>query len=135
MAENDSIERNISETHQYARTTFQSLVTWFTVFTTVNYATMGWLAKDTPRRERVAVAALFLTQNTVAIVAVFVAGRSFRRLAEQITRLVRTRDGDHAGDAEILPRAFYQSVCMMMGAALLLVTAAWIYLGVDALAS
>jgi hypothetical protein len=37
----------IKELHDFARQIFASTVTWFTVFVTVNYASMGWLASKT----------------------------------------------------------------------------------------
>jgi len=129
----ERIERVIGETHNYARQTFQSLITWFVIFATVNYATMGWLAKDVSSFAKIGVSMLFLSQNVIGIAAVVVVSMWFRKLQHRIRTLevVRDREDGLVSDdmrtmeSETMPCRFYRSVCAMMAVALLILAAAW----------
>jgi hypothetical protein len=63
----------VEETHLYLRHTVQLWVQWFTFFLTVNYVALGWFASgaNSPsnRKPLVYVATLFITQNTLGIIA------------------------------------------------------------------
>src|SRR5947209_5879515 len=86
----DFLKSVITERHDYARHSFTSMVTWFTFFVTVNYASMGWLAtsKDGALTNAsgpiVLVAAVFVTQNILGIIICFVMKNYFVRSNQRL---------------------------------------------------
>ena len=77
-------EKAFVEQHSHARHLFTSLITWWTYWTVVNFATMGWLAGSTKAGSAssfiTAVAWLFIAQNILGGVACAFAYRSLRRI-------------------------------------------------------
>lgn len=67
-------EKAIEHVNDFAKLHFQLLVTWFTFFMTVNWATLGWLAGNSGGfySEKLGlIAYVFLYQNILAIAVCF----------------------------------------------------------------
>jgi hypothetical protein len=84
------LDTKIKEMHVYTRVSMQLLVAWFTFFCTINFATLGWLAK--PEKDAVidirvqrTLAFIFIAQNILGIVICFVCEHLVRKTDSRIT--------------------------------------------------
>ncbi len=136
LGELATLERQINETHQYIRHTFQILVTWFTVFISINYASMGWLAKDEThtRGLLIIIAIMFITQNALGISAI-VAIRQYMQLANAKLRRYEEEAAalaNRAAPAPVIdtgmPIELYPRVLNLMKWGLVSILVAWLLL-------
>ncbi|HEY3265542.1 MAG TPA: hypothetical protein VGM37_01350 [Armatimonadota bacterium] len=94
-----SADAKVKQFHDYARHIFQTLVAWFTFFITVNYASMGWLAKpsaDSHAQHSLVslVALVFALHNVLGIWVTLVARKQMITIGATILTLDRlTEDG------------------------------------------
>lgn len=133
----DDIVRQIGELHDYARHVYQLFIAWFTVFVSVNFATMGWLAKHEGSPAGNAwltslVAILFIVQNILGIIACSFVRACLSGMGEAIrcreTRLVDEDTSESDVGMQVsgtVPLALYKSVAGLIASALLFTTAAW----------
>lgn len=127
----DSASRKMAEIHEYVRHSFNLFFGWFTFFATVNYATMGWLAKNEPgvatKTALVAIVVLlFISQNLLGVAACFVMRAHLRTWNQKITeleRLVQQNEKLGPSDTSIPIRTYLQVVNLIVGALGLLVVA------------
>lgn len=149
----DEPQRKIGELHEYARHAFQLFMGWFTVFIVVNYATMGWLAKDggifrpsSPATSSAAaggpnmsvilsVVVLFISQHILGILACSVLARYFRTTNASIVALedeIKGKDvvrAANAGPRSTLPLRLYLAILALCAAAMACIATAWTVLG------
>jgi hypothetical protein len=132
MAEQQHIERKFRELHDYIRHIFQALVGWFTFFATVNYATMGWLAKSSGSNSTSTtliwvVSVLFITQNALGVAVCFAVRRYlFDRNAEviELERLTTPIDSVLSVRSSVPLTLYCQTIRLMVGA-LAVILLAW----------
>lgn len=104
------------------------VMTWFTFFVTVNYATMGWFADTaTPNKDLIMVAAgLFICQNALGIIGFFFIDAYFRSSRKRLQGSERPELTETDNDDAIRLVAVYRPCLILMGIALLLILGAWI---------
>lgn len=134
--EKETAERKLDELHEYVRHIFQMFVGWFTFFGTVNYATMGWLAKvDTGSSHNnkmiIAISLLFITQNLLGIVVCFVL-KNYLFLTNKIIEGLERKimEITVSGDEELgsMPVRFYQKVIYLVVFALSMISVVWCFI-------
>ena len=117
-------ENKLKQTHDYIRHIFQLFLTWFTFFATLNYAALGWLATS-PKSPRdvswliEAIAVNFVAQNLLDALAtrgVYVAVNKLEGIASKF----------EAPD-KIVPIAFYRGSVILIGVALIITAAIWVF--------
>jgi hypothetical protein len=110
--------------HEYARHTMGAVVSWFTIFCGLNFATMGWLAssKTSPNVMLViATAILFISQNMLAILTCL-------EIRNFVGGLPRAPDGcaEDATQRGVIPIRLYRKSTYQMMAALALIAVSWV---------
>jgi len=134
MTDEQQYERKLRELHDYVRHVFQLTVVWFTFFATVNYATMGWLAKSdaTPGNRGLLwlVSLLFITQNLLGMAACLVVRRyvldrdaEVMELERKVGASARTERAPPLSSS--VPAALYSKTIGLMGFALGLILITW----------
>jgi hypothetical protein len=112
------IEKSIREIHEYARHTMQTFTAFFTFFVAMNYATMGFLAKDGDGANQSKlvslIARIFIYQNILAIVSCVVIAVYLFRANRQLLDYQEFLNGP-----EVVPSILRQSVLPK-----------WLYIGV-----
>ena len=97
-------------------------LTWFTVFATVNYAAMGWLAGWTPnaRFNSIAgsVALVFVIQNGLALVCSWYVWQALQRQADLV-----------GGSEGVVPTRLYKRAIALIAAALVVTACTWVRVG------
>ena len=132
----EEVHRKLAELHEYVRHVFNLFFGWFTFFATVNYATMGWLAKAeaaTPQNSSLVavVTALFISQNLLGIAACFVVRKYLvstnRRVLEleQQAQLVAGQQNSPGLSSSSLPIEPYSQVIALIAVALAIIVGAW----------
>ncbi len=86
----DYIANKVKELHNNVRHLTQLTMAWYAFFVTINYASMGWLAKtpgsqDINRNLIMLIAGVFITQNILGIVVILMTGRAVKTKSEQIS--------------------------------------------------
>jgi hypothetical protein len=135
MTTQQELERKFRELHDYVRHIFQMFVGWFTFFATVNYATMGWLAKPsgstaTSTRLGWVVSLLFISQNLLGIVACFVVRRYLLERDAEAVDLERQSASNSQVEGQTpfsssVPAALYSRTIGLMAWALGLILVSW----------
>lgn len=122
---NDPLADNIKQSHDYVRHIIQMFLTWFSVFATVNYAAMGWLAtiwvssgaKLSPAMVWV-ISTMFVAQNILAILGTWEVWKAIERQIKAVSQIGNT-----------VPQVFYFSALRLFAIALALTAIAWIAIG------
>lgn len=114
--------------HEYARHTMGTVVSWFTIFCGLNFATMGWLAgSKTPPNPKlvIATAVLFIIQNVLAILTCL-GVRSF------VDGLDRAPDEctDDKEQRRVIPVELYRASTYQMIVAVGFIALSWIVFAV-----
>jgi hypothetical protein len=125
--------RRISDLNAYARHSFQTLVSWFTFFVTVNYASMGWLAgSDNPNTKMVdLIGVMFIIQNLLGIAACLLVKRYLLLTDKKILGLEQHVVGSplrvvaELDNETPMPLTLYSWVIILMVGALLTIIGAW----------
>lgn len=122
-AEDEQRADNLKQVHDYIRHIFQMYLTWFTVFSGVNYAAMGWLvgfltdkAHNRPAAAWVFSAA-FVLQNILAVIVTYQVAKSLKRQSAEAARL--------SGSDRIVPQTLYRWSTILIGVALTITAIAW----------
>lgn len=120
----------------FVRHTFQLLVTWFTVFITVNWATMGWLAhslsqeKPNPLKHLPIVSGIFAFQTLLGIIVAVWCGRYFisesKRIIE-IEQIFHVQSNEFVMYRSPFPKRLYVQAVILMVAGLVPIAGAWIW--------
>lgn len=125
-------DRKIKELHEYARHAFGLFMGWFTFFATVNYATMGWLAKPgsspLPNTGLLGiVVTLFITQNLLGVAACFKVAKYFRSTNNRIISLETyvSLNKSTAAISSSLPIDLYIGVIQLIAGALIVIGFSW----------
>ena len=109
----------IKQVHDYIRHLFHMFLSWFTVFATVNYATMGWLASLGPNAHFLSIAKLvavmFVAQNLLALVCAREVWRALKRQADKV-----------GGAAGVVPMTLYFRAIALIAIAIGLTAIAWL---------
>jgi hypothetical protein len=110
------IEKTIREIHEYVRHSIQLYIAFFTFFVAMNYATMGFLAKDVGSKLETSnliflIARVFIYQNILAVassvlVAIYVVCAD-RRLYHYHTAFEDTGAMSSLLQQRALPKQFY----------------------------
>lgn len=118
------------QVHDYVRHIMTTLVSWFTVFITVNYATLGWLlskvvgegggGEGSTRKLRLLVAILFIVQNGLGLFAIGAARKYLLRAAGLLTGRA------DALQVRLVPQEVYPRAASLMQIALGTVIVAWL---------
>jgi hypothetical protein len=124
--------RRISDLNAYARHSFQLLVSWFTFFVTVNYASMGWLAGSRkPGPRIVLIASMFIAQNLLGILACLAVRRHLLTADKKILGLEQHVVGSplrvvaDLDNETPMPLGLYSWVIFLMVVALITIIIAW----------
>lgn len=130
--------RHIAELHEYIRHGFNLFFGWFTFFATVNYASMGWLAKPETEGARnqplvYLVCVLFIAQNTLGVVACAVMRKYLISTNERVLkleRIVHTVDGTlhlRPSFETSVPIKAYIHVTLLVAISLIVIMGAWCF--------
>ncbi|WP_143062794.1 hypothetical protein [Bradyrhizobium sp. OK095] len=116
LSAKEQIEENqLRQIHDYTRHSFQTFVSWFTVFATVNYVAFGWMvsvsnssSSTSPLVSPLAlpVASVFALQNVLAYLGANRAKEALRGLDR------KAKDLEHHG--EIIPIDSYVRLIVLM---------------------
>lgn len=125
----NELDSELKRRDDYIKHSFQLLVTWFTFFVTVNWATMGWVAfslKQVTETEFIRiVAGIFAWQSMLGLILCVVAIFYIR---SQIIRLTELKpDQEEKGlFSSVTPGLLYQGSIVLMFLALLPVEIVWL---------
>jgi hypothetical protein len=124
----------IKESNDFCRTTLTALISWFTVFVSVNYFAIGWVAaavgKHDQRIPEMVLSAVFISQNGLGIYACWISRSWFKRAHAELIpmcselRVVRVADSLVA----LFPHEMYGNAILAMIAAQFLLALVWLVL-------
>lgn len=81
----------IKQSNDFCRSTLTALISWFTVFISVNYFAIGWVAAAVVKKEMklpvMVLSAVFISQNGLGIYACWIARSWFRRAHAEIVKM------------------------------------------------
>jgi hypothetical protein len=81
----------IKESNDFCRSTLTALISWFTVFVSVNYVAIGWVAAAVVKRETglpvMALSAVFISQNGLGIYACWITRSWFKRAHAEVAKM------------------------------------------------
>ncbi|MEO7097868.1 MAG: hypothetical protein ABI162_00795 [Luteolibacter sp.] len=127
----------IIEENNHARHIFTSAVGWFTLFTTANYITIGWVAgKDSSNEFTLKVAAiLFIFQNFIGFYALCVTYKYFNESNERIASYHDIHYPDHKREdpSDYYPKPLYLKMVLCMIVAMGTIGLTWIFILASAL--
>jgi hypothetical protein len=134
------MEKRIEASHCYRRNIIDNLIRWYTVFMTVNYVSMGWFATGGGENQSgfvVLIAAMFITQNGLGIMACLRIKRYLLASGYQISRyeqiLVGISPDKEQADKEreaFVPSRVYGRAIQLMVAGLIFIVLVWAALSV-----
>ena len=126
-------EKTFVEQHNHARQIFTALISWWTYWTVVNFATMGWLAGSIKSGSApsfiTAVAWLFVAQNILGGVACAFTYRTLRRihkLAQDAGSFIGTDSPEPIPEHSGTPICIYRATIALMLVVLCLFCVVWI---------
>lgn len=135
----DYLKDKIKELHDNVRHITQLGMAWFAFFVTINYLTIGWLAKaPASGRESVnsyvvlIVACIFILQNVLGVVGICMVNRAAKALAEQVKtfeNLLLNSDNEvNVEDlkATTIPNDLYNAIANSLVTVLSLLIPAWL---------
>lgn len=136
---NNQAERAFGEHHQNARHIYTNLITWWTYWTLINFATMGWLAIGVPTKAsnvlRLIVTLVFLAQNVLALFVCSYARRALKREDELTRHALKYLGGQEDADGSAgsltenlgtIPFLLYWKTIMLMRITLVLFNVLWL---------
>jgi len=113
----------IKQVHDYIRHLFQMFLTWFTVFATVNYAAMGWLAALSPNAHLVSkahlVAMVFIVQNLLALVC-----------TREVWLALKMQAAKVGGDDGVVPTQLYSRAIGLIAIAVGITALVWLKMAI-----
>ncbi len=130
------MEKRIESSHYYRRHIIDNLIRWYTVFIGINYVSMGWFAAGGEEARFVAlIAAMFITQNVLGIMACLRIKRYLLESSYQIARyeqvLVGTSsDKEREAREAFIPSRVYGRAIQLMIAGLIFIVLVWVALAV-----
>src|SRR5262245_29012619 len=112
----EHVQKVIREIHEYARHAMQLFVAFFTFFVAMNYATMGFLVRDSSSKAGAGklislIAGVFIYQNILAIVCCIVIGFYFFRADCRILGYQAMFDDSEEPSA--LPKRTYAAILVL----------------------
>ncbi len=126
-------EKIFAEQHNHARHLFTSLISWWTVWTTVNFVTMGWLAGSNKTGSAssfiTAVAWIFAIQNILGGVACAFAYRALiriHRLAQEAGSFIGTDSPEPIPEFGGTPIDIYRATISLMLVVLCIFCGVWL---------
>ncbi len=128
------LSRRIAEIHEYVRHIYQLFVGWFTFFVTINYATLGWLAKasgaEVSLSTRWSIAVLFFCQNALGITACLFVRAFLIARALEVDKIEQMHGDISLGrllefDVGTVPRELYSRTIILMMLALISLLVWW----------
>jgi hypothetical protein len=126
------MEKRIEFSHCYRRNIIDNLIRWYIVFITANYATMGWVVTGHKNILVALIAAMFITQNGLGIMACLRIKRYLLASSYQIARYEQTLIGissDKEPDKEreaFIPSRVYGSAIQLMVLGLIFLVLVWV---------
>lgn len=127
------VDKKINQLHDYTRSAMLLLVTWFTVFITVNSATISWLAtKDVTDLIIRVISVMFVVQNALGVAACLIVRWQIididRRIACYEHFVFKTANYTHVEFPEhtSIPRTLYSVATLLMSLALLIMGSSWL---------
>jgi len=111
-------------------------MTWYAFFVTINYASMGWLAKSpgggsVNRNFLFLIASVFITQNIIGMVVIFQTAREVREMSGRVSSYESLPfDKENEAHAKIVgsdsaPARLYWLVACLMATAMVPIILAW----------
>lgn len=80
----------VKESNDFSRSTLTALISWFTVFVSVNYVAIGWVAAAVVRKEMklpvIALSTVFISQNGLGIYACRITRSWFTRAYAEVVQ-------------------------------------------------
>ena len=135
----DYLKDKVKELHDNVRHITQLGMAWFAFFVTINYLTMGWLAKaPASGRESInpyiilIVAGVFILQNVLGIAGICKVNKQAKALAEKVKTYENLLlDADNKVNMEdlkatIIPDCLYKSIARSLMIVLSLLIPAWL---------
>jgi hypothetical protein len=131
------LQNKVKELHTNVRHITQLGMTWFAFFVTLNYLTMGWLAKtpgsgseSTNPRIIGILAAVFIVQNGLGIVGIYIVKRAAKAGAAQVSAYENALLKADESNIEVLkyasiPANLYAYIAGFLMAVLFLLMPAW----------
>lgn len=122
-AEHEHSENRLRQIREYIRHLFQLFLTWFTVFATINYAALGWLAATktdgtfTVSPFAWPVAAIFIVQNVLGIIVSYMVRDALISLKEKAFALEMK--------TTIVPIGLYSGAIWLIMLALAITAGVW----------
>jgi hypothetical protein len=120
-------EKRLHEIHDYIRHIFQLFMGWFTVFVTVNFVTIGWLATSEKNGAYSAppfasvVPVMLILQNLLGVLAAWRVYVGLRRSNNQVADLEGIAENETS-----VPIRLYSQTLLLVIAALIITVGAWI---------
>ena len=132
----DSLENKLKELHNNVRHVTQLAMNWFAFFVTVNYLTMGWLAKggsDSVDRVIIQiVAGVFIVQNIFGILGLKCALIALKEMKMQVSTLENSSSSENDESQKSKHESIPFTLYWWIGAGLILVLTslicAWAYI-------
>jgi hypothetical protein len=124
---NDDLGREYSEINQYARQSYQVVMTWFVFYVTQNYVAAGWLIKD-KLSIAIPIGLFFCLQALLAFIAVGVVQQAFRAADRRLQEISSNPDGEVYVMRSPLPLGLYVGACHLMMATVVSLAALWLWL-------
>jgi len=122
----------ITEENNHARHIFTSAVGWFSLFTTANYLTFGWMVSEdsTNRLYVIAAAILFVFQNAIGLRAMLDTKKYFKEPKTRISEYHDIHCSQHGrtDPADYYPKWLYLKMINLMSAAMLVIMMAWFFI-------
>ena len=139
----DYLKDKVKELHDNVRHITQLGMAWFAFFVTINYLTMGWLAKaPASGRESInshmilIVATVFILQNILGIAGICKVNKEAKALAERVKtfeNLLLNADNEVNMEdlkATVIPDCLYKSIARSLVMVLSLLIPAWLVVAV-----
>jgi len=118
----------INDSNDFSRATLTALVSWFTVFITVNYLAIGWIATATLKNQVytlfpvVLLCLVFVSQNALGVYVCLITRRWFGRASEQVSEMCSE---SKVVPAFLFPHGVYMKATLAMVVAQILLAMAW----------
>jgi hypothetical protein len=124
----------IKESNDFSRSTLTALISWFTVFVSVNYVAIGWVAQALSQKGMrlpvTVVSAVFISQNGLGIYACWIARSWFKGAHAQVIKIGSELKVVRASEAlgALFPHIMYSKAIFAMIVAQFLLALVWLVL-------
>ena len=124
----------IKESNDFCRSTLTALISWFTVFISVNYFAIGWVAAAVVKKEMklpvMVLSAVFMSQNGLGIYACWITKCWFKRAHAELVTMCSELKVVRASDVlvALFPHGIYGKAVFAMIVAQFLLALVWLVL-------